>query len=112
MQFTTSIENIEAMRQGAGIDDMELRRAILRLAIGDFVKLTFLGANAQKGGETVLVRITSIRGGAFRGKLAVRPKPASQLAARVGAFAFTAAQIHSLPRAQAKNRALGGASGR
>jgi hypothetical protein len=89
------IENIEEMRRLVGIDDAELRVEIRTLKAGDFVKLTFLiGASSF---ETLLVRITSIRGSAFRGKLAEKPSAASlrKLGADV-AVAFTTAHIHSL----------------
>ena len=54
---------------------------------------------SDSAGETLLVRITSIRGGAFRGKLASRPTSAGLSGLRVGrALAFTGSHIHSLAR--------------
>src|SRR5438132_434493 len=68
-----AIENIEDMRCREGIDDVELREEIRRLHIGDFVRLTLLTGTTTSAGAPVLVRITRIRGHAFRGKLANRP---------------------------------------
>jgi hypothetical protein len=91
------IENIEERRHHVGIDDVVLREDIRGLAAGDLVKLTLLTGAGSFAGETVLVRITSIRGPAFRGKLVC--KPASTGLSRLGVgspVAFTAAHIHSL----------------
>jgi len=93
------IENIEERRHQVGIDDVVLREDIRGLAVGDFVKLTLLTSTPSFTGETVLVRFTSIRGPAFRGKLVY--KPASTGLSRLGVgslIAFVAAHIHSLPR--------------
>ena len=91
------VEDIESMRLRQGIDDAELREAIRSLRVGDLVKLTFLAG--PHSFETLLVRITRIRGPAFRGKLANRPSFAGLSRLRVGSpVAFTAAHIHSLPR--------------
>ncbi len=96
MQTTVEIENIEEMRRQEGIDDVELRVEIRALKVGDFVRLTFL--TSKTSFETVLIRITSIRGTAFRGKFAKRPISAS-LRKRTGApVVFSAAHIHSLLR--------------
>jgi hypothetical protein len=93
------LENIEEMRREEGIDDVELRTGIRRLKVGDFVKLTFLsGATAF---ETLSVRITSIRGSAFRGKLAKAPTSAGLSGLEAGAsVVFTTAHIHSLQKQQ------------
>jgi hypothetical protein len=89
------IENIEAMRRREGIEDTELREEIRGLRIGDTVKLTFQGGPRTL--ETLLVRITWIRGSAFRGTLASEPSAAGLSSLRVGtAVAFTSAHIHSL----------------
>lgn len=89
------IENIEAMRRQEGIDDVQLRGEIRALKIGDFVKLTFL--TGPTSFETLLVRITSIRGPAFRGKLADKPTSSADSKLRVGAaVAFTTTHIHSI----------------
>jgi len=99
MRDSVVIENIEAMRRQEGIDDVDLREEIRTLAIGDFVKITFLSGGKSSGGETLLVRITSIRGSMLRGKLATRPTSTGLSDLRVGsAVAFTTAHIHSLPR--------------
>ena len=93
------IENIEERRREVGIDDVVLREDIRGLAIGDLVRLTLLTDTASFAGETVLVRITSIRGPAFRGKLVGKPTSISLSRLGVGSpVAFTAAHIHSLAR--------------
>ncbi|HKI34299.1 MAG TPA: hypothetical protein VKA46_20770 [Gemmataceae bacterium] len=97
MRNTVEIEDIEQSRLRAGIDDVELREEIRELQVGDFVRLTFLTHTASF--ETLLVRITSIRGAAFRGKLADSPTSTALSNLRAGsAITFTAAHIHSLPR--------------
>jgi hypothetical protein len=99
MRNPIEIENIEAMRRREGIDDAELREAIRGLGIGDFVKLTFL--TGPTSFETLLVRITSISGSSFRGKLAETPASAGLSKLRVGSpVVFTTAHIHSLPKEQ------------
>src|SRR5262249_28063980 len=106
MRNAVEIENIEEMRRRLGIDDVELHEQIRGLSIGDFVKLTFLAAGAgSPAGETLFVRITSIRAGAFRGKLADRPASRLLTKLRVGwPVAFTAGHIHSIPKAQPRLR--------
>ena len=64
MRKSVEIENIEAMRFNEGINDVELREEIRSLAVGDFVKLTFLSGSPAKG-ESLLVQITSIEGAPF-----------------------------------------------
>jgi hypothetical protein len=102
MRPTVEIENIEQMRRQEGIEDVELREEIRALGIGDLVRLTLLVGSKSLG--TLTVRITSIQGPAFRGKLASRPvAPGSSL--RVGSsLNFTAAHIHSVARARALRR--------
>jgi hypothetical protein len=101
MRHPVEIENIEEMRRREGIEDVELREEIRRLHIGDFVKLTFLTGTKSFAGETLWVRITSIRGDAFRGKVANRPGSTGLSKLRVGSpVAFTTAHIHSLPKGQ------------
>ena len=94
---TLNIENIEEIRRREGIDDVELRAEIRALKIGDVVKLTVLtGATSF---EYLLVRITGIKGAAFRGVLARNPHTSILSNLRAGSpIEFTAAQIHSLPR--------------
>jgi hypothetical protein len=74
-----------------------LREAIRRLKVGDSVKLTLL--TGPRSFETLRVRITSIRGSSFRGKLANQPVSTALSNLRAGSpVAFTAAHIHSLPK--------------
>ena len=95
MRTTIEIENIEEMRRQEGIDDVELRVKIRGLKVGDFIKLTFVTGEAFV--ETSLVRITSIRGFAFRGKLAKRPTSTGLRRLAAGAsVSFTTAHIHSV----------------
>jgi hypothetical protein len=101
MRNPVEIENIEEIRRRAGIEDVELREEIRKLEIGDLVKLTLLTGTKSFAGETLLVRITSIRGAAFRGKLITRPTSTDLAKLRVGSpVAFTAAHIHSLVRGE------------
>src|SRR5262249_51221317 len=96
MRHPVEIEDIEEMRRREGIEDIELRDEIRGLQVGDFVKLTLRAGT--KSFETLLVRITSIRGPAFGGKLADGPASAGPSKLRVGSrIAFTAAHIHSIP---------------
>jgi len=96
MRKPLEIENIEEMRRKEGIDDVELHLEILGLKVGDFVKVSLV--TAATSCEPRLVQITSIRGSAFRGKLA-----SSQ--ASVGSskrwlrtsIDFTKDHIHSIP---------------
>lgn len=95
MSTTIPLENIEELRREQGIDDIELRLDIRTLKAGDFVKLTFLVGTAAF--ETLSVRITSIRGSAFRGKLAKRPSSSGLSELEAGAIIeFNTAHIHSL----------------
>jgi len=100
MRKPVEIENIEDMRRREGIEDVELWEAIRGLRVGDLVNLTLLPGPASAG-ETLPVRITHIRGSAFRGTLAARPASAGLAQFRVGApLAFTTAHIHSLAKGQ------------
>lgn len=95
MRARVEIEDIEQRRLQAGIDDIELRSKIRGLHVGDVVTLTFLTGTTTY--EMLSVRITSISGSAFRGKLADRPVAPALARLRVGsAIEFTAAHIHSL----------------
>jgi hypothetical protein len=96
MRAPVEIENIEQIRRQEGIEDVELQDEIRALAIGDLIRLTLLVGSKSLG--TLVVRITSIDGPAFRGKLTTRPAAAvSKL--RVGSpVTFTAAHIHSVAR--------------
>lgn len=89
------IQDIEHMRQLAGIDDVELGEQIRQLRVGDLVRLTFL-AGAGKF-ETLPVRITTVRRGNFSGELTASASSAQLAALRRGsAVAFTRAHIHSV----------------
>ena len=102
MRERLQIQDIEDMRRRAGIEDVELRPAIRALRVGEYVRLTRLAGTEGGAGETLLVRITSILGDAFRGKLASRPTSAGLSGLRVGlVLAFTGSHIHSLPRGAA-----------
>src|SRR5262249_15251158 len=97
MRHAVEIEDIEQRRLRAGIDDVELRSEIRGLHVGDVVRLTFLAGTTSY--ETLSVRITSINGSAFRGKLADSPLAPGLSMLRVGSpVAFAAAHIHSLVR--------------
>ena len=99
MRHPVEIENIGEMRRREGIEDVELGEAIDALRAGDFVKLTFLTGLKAFAGETLWVRITSIRGQVFRGKLANRPAFNGLSRLRVGsAVTFTRDHIHSIPK--------------
>src|SRR5438445_738788 len=76
------IEDIEQRRLRAGIDDVELRSEVRGLHVGDVVKLTFLAGTTSF--ETLAVRITSISGLAFRGKLTDSPVAPALAGLRVG----------------------------
>jgi len=93
------IENIEDRRNQVGIDDVELREAIGRLAIGDVVLLTLI--TGPKTRESVFVEIDSIRRGAFRGKLAAGLNPTALMKRIPSEIAFTTAHIHSIPKEEA-----------
>jgi hypothetical protein len=99
------IENIEEMRRREGIEDVELREGIRRLRVGDFVRVTLLLGRAPLRRETLLVRITGIKGATFRGKLANTPGVADLGQLRVGApLGFTVAHIHSLAKGRPMKR--------
>jgi hypothetical protein len=98
MRHPIEIEDIEQLRREQGIDDVELREEIRTLGVGDLVRVTLL-TGAPSRGETVVVRITSIKGTAFRGKLARQPASPALARFRAGfPIAFTAAHIHSLAK--------------
>ena len=99
MRPAIEIENIEELRRQEGIDDVELRAAIRDLEAGDFVKLTFVTGRTTF--ETVVVRITSIRGHEYRGKLAGKPasKSLSSLSDGKG-IVFRSVHIHARTKVQ------------
>jgi len=101
MKNSVALQNIEDMRRREGIDDIELRDGIRALRVGHFVRLTLLTGTTVFAGETVLVRITSIRGQSLRGKLVERPASADLASLVAGSgVAFAAAHIHSLAKRQ------------
>src|SRR5579862_1006088 len=84
------IENIKEMRCRRGIEDDQLRQDIRGLEIGDCVNLTLASGSEPFGGETLLVRITCIRGYRFEGQLVKRPASTRLSKLRLGApVAFT-----------------------
>ncbi len=97
MPVPVELEDIEAMRREAGIDDGELRRDVRGLQVGNSVRLTARLGSRPFPGVGLLVRITSIRGGVFRGRV-TRGAAAPDLARlRAGALlTFTANHIHSV----------------
>jgi hypothetical protein len=104
MQNRVEIENIDEMRRQQGIDDVELRDEIRKLVVGDLVRLTFLIGTKEFSGETLPVRITSIRGYSFRGKLAANPVAPGASNLKLGStIVFSTAHIHSLPKDTAPN---------
>ncbi len=95
MRQALEIQDIEEMRRQEGIDDVELRVGIRALKAGDFVRVTLLTGAVTF--ETLSVRITSIRGSAFRGKLADRQTCLRSMKLRGGTpLIFTTAHIHSI----------------
>jgi len=99
MRRSVEIENIEQLRRREGIDDAELRADVVGLCVGDVVNITFLSRVKPFRGETLPVRITRIRGAAFRGKLAATPASSGLAHLRAGCpVAFHAGQIHSLAK--------------
>jgi hypothetical protein len=99
MRNPVEIEDIEDLRRRQGIEDVELWEEIRGLAVGALVKLTLLTGPTLSSGETLRVRITRIRGGAFRGKLAESPTCPGLANLRTGSpLAFTTAHIHSIPK--------------
>lgn len=97
MRSTVEIENIEELRRREGINDVELRAEIRNLEAGGLVKLTFMTGTVPATGETLLVRITSIRGSCFRGRLLGQPVSARLSPLHAGSLiAFTRDHIHSI----------------
>jgi hypothetical protein len=93
------------MRRREGIEDLELRDEIRGLAIGDLVTITLSSGTKPFPGKSLLVRITSIRGETFRGKVTKRSSSAGRPTVPIGScIAFTAAHIHSLPKGQSTHQ--------
>lgn len=101
MKRSITLENIEAMRRSLGIHDRELQEDVRNLQIGDLVRLTFLSAASS---ETLLVRITSVSGSDFRGKLAqdATLKELSTISRRK-VIVFRSVHIHSTSRSSGKS---------
>jgi hypothetical protein len=103
MRTHVAIENIEEMRQNQGIDDVELRMEVRDLKAGDLVRITLLGSASA---ETLTVRITSIVGPAFRGRLVRRPTSAGFFdVTTTTLLSFTANHIHSVPKSNPRHQA-------
>jgi len=97
MREALEIEDIEQLRREAGIDDVELRKAIGALRVGDIVRLTVWSNTAPFQRETVPVRITRVEGGAFRGRVtAVRPSRALAQVRAGKSVRFMRYHIHSI----------------
>ncbi len=99
MRNRVEIEDIEDMRRQQGIEDAALREGIRRLRAGDLVKVTLRCPTGSPAGQTLRVRITSIRGTTFRGKLVDRPTAAGLAGLTAGfPLVFAAAHIHSVAK--------------
>src|SRR5438874_1488314 len=96
MRPAVRIEEIDALRRESGIDDIDLRRAIDGLRVGDQVRLTFLAEPGLAAARTVRVRITRIRGRRFCGLLVEPAVGGDPPLPGAGSVAFTAGQIHSV----------------
>jgi hypothetical protein len=96
MRTPLALENIEEMRRRQGIEDVELRQKIRGLSSGDFVRLTFLTGKGEPRAETLVVRITSVRGCTFRGKLASASSAKTRTLRPGTTVVFTTDHIHSL----------------
>src|SRR5262245_36925121 len=94
MRARVELEDIEAMRLAAGIHDISLREDVRGLRAGDLVRLTARRGNRPPPGEALLVRVTSVTGGALRGRL-TRAARASRLPADT-LLTFAAAHVHSV----------------
>src|SRR5262249_33911334 len=79
------------------IDDVELRGEVLKLRPGDCVRVTAVVGTRAFPGHCLLVRITSVRGNVFRGRLARTPASACLAQLKGGSLlTFTAGHIHSV----------------
>jgi hypothetical protein len=54
MPCRVEIEDIEKLRRQEGIDDVDLRRAVRALRVGDAVRVTLLTGRQAFGDETLL----------------------------------------------------------
>jgi hypothetical protein len=104
MRNQFEIEDIEGLRRRQGINDCELRQQVRGLRAGDIVLLTLLPGSAAPGGEMVPVRITRVRGSAFRGELVRKPATSALAGVRAGSpVVFAATHIHSLLQGRPTN---------
>lgn len=95
-QDTIEIQDIEGMRQQAGIDDVEVRRQVGGLRVGDVVRLTFLASGGRS--ETLRVRIKSVRRPRFTGELeSAATLPCLAALSRGTPVTFTGDHVHSVP---------------
>jgi len=109
MSQPIDLENIEELRREAGIDDIELRDEVRALRIGDCVRLTARVDAQPFPGECLLVRITSIKGDVFRGKLTRTPSSARLARLKAGCLLkFTGEHIHSVVSKQPAGEAARG----
>jgi hypothetical protein len=99
MRKSIEIENIFDLRRRVGIYDAVLRDEIQSLQAGECVRLTFLTGLTPSTGEMLLVRITSIKGDVFRGRLFNKPtlNGLSRLQ-RGSLITFSKEHIHSIPK--------------
>jgi hypothetical protein len=103
MLSTWRLENIERLRQDAGIDDVDLRKNVGHLSVGDIVHLTVLDTQQVRSGEVIDVRILEIRGPKFRGLVVGAPRSAAFSTELVNQpIAFTNEHIHSVLNHSAK----------
>ncbi len=99
MSDAVAVEDIRRMRRERGIKDPQLLRDIRALRVGDLIRLTLLARPEPFSGETLPVRITSIRGRRFRGELARGPATQALAGLRAGSpLAFGAQHIHSVAK--------------
>lgn len=94
MKTCLELENIEELRRQAGIDDLDFQQQLRQLRVGDSVRLTAAGTVSSPR-TSLLVRITSVRGGQFRGCL-VRGQGGAARRQGQKVLKFRAAHIHSV----------------
>src|SRR5260221_8443737 len=96
------------MRRREGIYDAALREEIQTLQAGECVRLTFLTGITSSAGEMRLVRITSIKGDVFRGKLFKSSTSDGPSKFRPGTLiTFSKEHIHSIARQRPKPNCFG-----
>lgn len=93
------LENIKELRDQAGIEDVELEKEIRQLRVGNHVTVTFQTSGKPSRSEMVRVRITSIDGTTYRGKLIRDPITLGMSKLRSGSLVtFERCHIHSIPK--------------